>query len=128
MDAKLIAQVNDMEASLVERGARPGYEWEATLGYEAGLHFQGRCAEIVMVDTEDGPVTGRCMRRVTTTPRPYKGYCDTTFTMELLPMCDGHADQRSHESHISEAEWAEIEKRQALFEEGSESAYYRQWG
>lgn len=111
MEANRIAQINDMEASLVERGARPGWAWEETMGTEAALRFQGLCAEIVMVPTEDGMVDGRCRGRNTTTLRPYKGYSDTAVTMELLPMCDGHADQRSHESRISEAEWAYLERQ-----------------
>jgi hypothetical protein len=30
------------------------------MGYEQDLLDEGLCPEIVLVDTEDGPVTGRC--------------------------------------------------------------------
>ncbi len=81
------------------------------MSYEAQLHAEGKCAELVPVATEDGIVDGRCMRPIDPTVRTYRTSYTREIRQETLPMCEGHADEYVGWGYLTEAEKAQWEKR-----------------
>lgn len=84
------------------------------MGYEQDLHDEGKCAELVWVPTEDGPVTGRCQGPISDKVWMYKGYGDVEAAPTTLPMCEGHAEERVGWGAMTEAEQADWERRQEI--------------
>lgn len=81
------------------------------MGYEQDLIERGLCPELVWVDTEDGPVTGRCQAPITDRWFMYRGYGDAEARPVQLPACEGHAEERVGWGVMTDAEQAEWEKR-----------------
>jgi len=64
--------------------------------YDQQLIAEGLCPDIVMVDTEDGPVTGRCQAPIVD---------------HELCACEGHAAERRQWMAMSEWERAHWERQ-----------------
>lgn len=64
------------------------------MGYEQDLIEDGKCPDLVLVMTEDGPVAGRCMGPiVTVTVPPDARYGDTEAEVVAFA-CAGHSAER----------------------------------
>jgi hypothetical protein len=81
------------------------------MGYEQELIAEGKCAEVVWIDTEDGPVTGRCMGPITNRVFMYRGYSDPVAKPTTLPMCEGHAEEMVGWGAMTQQEQADWERR-----------------
>jgi hypothetical protein len=78
------------------------------MGYEQDLLAEGLCAEIVLVDTEDGPVTGRCQGPVA----PFLVGLDLGVGASFEAFaCEGHTHQILGWHAQSELERIEWERR-----------------
>ena len=82
------------------------------MSYEQELIDEGRCAELVRVWSEDGPVTGRCRLPISDKVWLYRGYGDAEARPTQLPMCEGHAEERVGWGAMTEAQRADWEKRE----------------
>lgn len=80
------------------------------MSYEHELIEAGECPELVWIDTEDGPVTGRCGLPISDRVWLYRGYSDEVATPTTLPACDGHAEERVGWGVMSESERARWER------------------
>jgi hypothetical protein len=89
---------------------------ERPMSYDAQLIAEGRCPDLVIIDTEDGPMSGRCLRPITDKIYLYRAYGDTEAHPTTLPACEGHAEERVGWGAMSEPERAAWERRQ---DEGS---------
>jgi hypothetical protein len=84
------------------------------MGYEQELLAEGLCPEIVMVDTEDGPVTGRCQGPVVeVTVPPDRRYGETEATVQAFA-CEGHSAEWLNWRAMTEGERADWERRRDL--------------
>lgn len=80
--------------------------------YDQELIEQGKCADLVWVLTEDGPVTGRCQAPIVTvviSPDPRWG---ETEPQEAAFACEGHSAERLGWLAMSEIEKADYERRE----------------
>ncbi len=80
--------------------------------YEAQLIAEGKCAELVWINTEDGPVDGRCMRPISDKVWMYRGYSDPKPYPTKLPMCEGHAEAAVGYGAMTEQERIAWERRE----------------
>lgn len=82
------------------------------MSYEAELIAEGKCPELVWIQTEDGLVDGRCMRPITDKVYMYRGYSDPVATPTQLPCCESHAEERVGWGAKTEAEKIAWERRE----------------
>lgn len=85
------------------------------MGYEQELIAEGKCPEVVMVPTEDGPVTGRCMGPIVEVEVPPDArYGETEPTRQAFA-CEGHSQQILGWRAQTEVETIAWERDQELF-------------
>lgn len=72
--------------------------------YDETLISQGLCPDLVEIDTEDGPASGRCLRPISDKVYLYRAYGDTEARPTTLPACEGHAEERVGWGAMSETE------------------------
>ena len=85
------------------------------MGYEAELIAEGKCPEVVMVPTEDGPVTGRCMGPIVEVEVPPSRMHGETESTRVAFACEGHSQEIIGWRNQSEAETIEWERNQDLY-------------
>ena len=73
------------------------------MSYEAELIAEGLCPDLVWIDTEDGPVTGRCRGPLVTVT--VDGH-DVSFA------CEGHTAEYLYWRSLSEPERVWIERQE----------------
>lgn len=83
------------------------------MSYEQDLIARGECPELVAIDTEDGPATGRCRAPISDAWFLYRGYGDAEARLTQLPACEGHAEERVGWGALSEAERLAWERQHA---------------
>lgn len=82
------------------------------MSYDAELIAEGKCPEIVMIQTEDGPVDGRCMGPIVEVEvPPSRRYGETESTRQAFA-CEGHSQQIVGWARQTEAETIAWEKAQ----------------
>lgn len=81
------------------------------MSYEAELIANGQCPEVIAIDTEDGPGTGRCLGPiVTVTVAPDSRYGETEPSTAAVA-CGGHSQEILGWRAMSELERGEWERR-----------------
>jgi hypothetical protein len=78
------------------------------MGYEQDLLDEGLCPDIVEVNTEDGPVTGRCKGPVAVWLEGLDLAAGPSFQAFA---CETHTAERLHWQHMSELEKLGWEQR-----------------
>jgi hypothetical protein len=85
------------------------------MSYDAELLAEGLCPDLVMVDTEDGPMDGRCMRPVVEVevPRHFSAVRGEWCEAEKVTFaCEAHSQARISWMTLSEPERLEVERRE----------------
>lgn len=82
------------------------------MSYDTELIAQGLCPDLVMVDTEDGPVSGRCMAPIVTVTVPADPRYGDTEPETVAFACEGHSQERLGWRAMSEPERAAWERRE----------------
>lgn len=81
------------------------------MSYEEDLIAEGKCPDLVWIDTEDGPQTDRCQAPVSDKVWLYRGYGDSEARPTRLPACEGHAEERVGWGAMTELERLAWERR-----------------
>ena len=83
------------------------------MSYDAELLAEGLCPDLVMVDTEDGPMDGRCLLPVVEVTIPAHRHWGEDVPAEVVAFaCEGHSQQRISWMTLSEPERLEVERRE----------------
>jgi hypothetical protein len=82
------------------------------MSYDAQLIGEGKCPELVMIDTEDGPTDGRCLAPIVTVTVPPDARYGETEPETLAFACEGHTEEILSWRGMSEPERLSWERRQ----------------
>lgn len=83
------------------------------MSYEAELIAQGLCPEVIAIDTEDGPGTGRCRGPIVTVTIPPDSRYGETAPYTAAFACEGHSQEILGWRAMTELERCEWERRHA---------------